>query len=140
MYTYINLRNTDAINEDPVESRLGLYLERSEFIRSCLTKICQPDKSTYLDKICTTFMREKSMECIESDMKKVDTLQGLIRRYKNAIISLSGIGAAYMGVKEISQAVQMVLGDLEDISCAALLGVDEVENMWNARKFLYQVE
>ena len=85
-------------------------------------------------------MREKSMECIESDMKKVDTLQGLIRRYENAIISLSGIGAAYMGVKEISQAVQMVLGDLEDISCAALLGVDEVENMWNARKFLYQVE
>jgi len=80
------------------------------------------------------------MECIESDMKKVDTLQGLIHRYENAIISLSGIGAAYMRVKEISQAVQMVLGDLEDISCAALLGVDEVENMWNAGKFLYQVE
>lgn len=85
-------------------------------------------------------MREKSMGCIESDMKEVDRLQGLIRRYENAIISLSGIGAAYTCVKDISQAVQMVLGDLEDISCAALLGVEEVENVWNAGKFLYQVE
>jgi hypothetical protein len=73
-------------------------------------------------------------------MKKLDTLQGLIRKYENAIISLSGIGAAYMGVKEICRDVQMVLGDLEDISCTALLGVNEVENMWKARKFLYQVE
>jgi hypothetical protein len=87
-----------------------------------------------------TFMREKNMECIESEMKEVDRLQGLIRRYEDAIISLSGIGAAYMGVKDISQAVQMVLGDLEEISCAALLGVEEVENIWNARKFLYQAK
>jgi hypothetical protein len=85
-------------------------------------------------------MRENSMGCIESDMKKVDKLQGLIRKYKNAVRSLSGIGAAYTGVKEISRAVQMVLGDLEEISCAALLGVDEVKNMWNARKFMYQAK
>jgi len=84
-------------------------------------------------------MKEKSIESIESDMKKVDMLQGLIRKYENAIISLSGIGPDYLAVKEISQAVQMVLGDLEDISCAALLGADEVENMWKAGKFLYQV-
>jgi hypothetical protein len=45
-----------------------------------------------------------------------------------------------MGVKDISQAVQMVLGDLEQISCTALLGVEEMENMWNAGKFLYQAE
>jgi hypothetical protein len=85
-------------------------------------------------------MKEKHIESIEFDMKKVDTLQRLIRSYENAIISLSGIEAAYMRAKEISQEVQMVLGDLQDISCAALLGVDEVESMWKARKFLYQVE
>ena len=53
---------------------------------------------------------------------------------------MSGIGAAYMGVNDTSYAVQTVIGDLEEISCAALLGVDEVENMWNAHKFLYQAE
>jgi len=131
-------RTTDAETKDPVESRLGLCLERSESIRSHLMQICQPDKATYLDKICATFIREKTMGCIESDMEKLDRLQGLICRYEDAIISLSGIGAAYTHVKDISQAMQMVLGDLEEISCIALLGVEEVENIWNASKFLYQ--
>lgn len=80
------------------------------------------------------------MECIESNVEKLDKLQAVIHKYENTVISLSGIGAAYKAVKGISQAVQNVLGDLEEISCASLLGVDKVENMWNARKFLYQVE
>jgi hypothetical protein len=35
--------------------------------------------------------------------------------------------------------VQKVLGNLEDIFCAVLLGVDEVGSRWVAGKFLYQV-
>jgi len=80
------------------------------------------------------------MGCIESEMEEVGRLQRLICRYEDAIMSSSGVGAAYMGVKEISKGVQIVLGDLEEISCAALLGVEEVENVWNAGKFLYQTE
>jgi hypothetical protein len=80
------------------------------------------------------------MECIESNVEKLDKLQAVIHKYENTVISLSGIGAAYEAVKGISQMVQNVLGDLEEISCASLLGVDEVENMWSARKFLYQAE
>ena len=85
-------------------------------------------------------MKEKNLESIQSDMKKVDTLQKLICKYENGIISLSGVGAAYIGVKEISRDVQMVLGGLENISCAALVGVGEVENMWKAHRFSYQTE
>ena len=85
-------------------------------------------------------MSDKNIRCIESEMEEVGRLQRLIRRYEDAIMSSSGVGAAYMGVKEISKAVQIVLGDLEEISCAALLGVEEVENVWNAGKFLYQTE
>lgn len=130
----------NILKKDPVASRLEFYLERSKSIRSRLTKICQPNQATYLDQICTSFMKEKRIECIESDIKKIDILQGSIRRYENAVISLSGIGPDYTSVKEISQAVQTVLGYLEDISCAALLGVDEVESMWKGYKFLYQLE
>ena len=102
--------------------------------------ICQPDKVMYLDEICATFIREKNMECIESNIKKFDKLQAVIHKYENMIISLSGIGVAYEAVKSVSQAVQNVLGDLEEISCAGLLGVDEVERIWNARKFMYQAK
>jgi hypothetical protein len=45
-----------------------------------------------------------------------------------------------VAVKEITRDVQTVVGSLEEICCAALLGDDEVESMWNARKFLYQQE
>jgi hypothetical protein len=83
-------------------------------------------------------MKGKNIESIESEMKKVDTLQDLIRRYENDIISMSGIGPTYVNVKEIRCDVQMVVGDLENIFSAALIGVDEVENMWQARKFVYQ--
>jgi len=35
--------------------------------------------------------------------------------------------------------VQKVLGNLEDIFCSVLLGVDKVESRWVTGKFLYQV-
>ncbi|KIM42191.1 hypothetical protein M413DRAFT_26993 [Hebeloma cylindrosporum] len=137
-YRKTKKKNTNAESPCSIKSRLGFCVERSESIASRLTKLCQPERASYLDKICATFMREKTMECIESHIGKVDKLQASIRKYEDAVISLSGIGAAYEGIKKVSQDVREVVGDLEEISCAALLGVDEVENMWNARKFSYQ--
>ena len=61
-----------------------------------------------------------------------------IYKYENEIISLSGIGSAYKCINTIGQTAQRLLGHLEDVLSAALLGVEEVENMHIARKFLYQ--
>ena len=53
----------------------------------------------------------------------------LIQKYENEVISLLGIRYAYKNINNISKIVQKVLGNLKDIFCAALLGIDEVEHM-----------
>ena len=130
----IILRNTEAITE-----RLVLdCLEHSICIGSHLNKICKPDEITYLNNICATFIKDKTKESIESHLFQVDKLQVSIYKYENEIISLLGIGFAYKSINTIGQTVWRLLGHLEDILSTALLGVEEVENMHVAQKFLYQ--
>ena len=50
-----------------------------------------------------------------------------------------GIGSTYESVNDITKMVWKVLGNLEDIFCVVLLGVDEVESRWVAGNFLYQL-
>ena len=66
-------------------------------------------------------------------------LQALIQKYKNEVISLLGIGSTYESVNKITKMVQKVLGNLEDIFCMVLLGIDKVESRWVTGKFLYQM-
>jgi len=47
-------------------------------------------------------------------------------------------GSDYENINKIAQVIRNVLGHLEDILCAALLGVEEVEKMWVEGKFEYQ--
>jgi hypothetical protein len=142
----MDLRNIEAETKEPVqvtaqsilESRVAFCLERSKYIQSCLGKICGPDEIAYLDNLCTAFVKENNKEDIESHISKIDKLQASIQKYENEVISLLGIGSTYESVNDITKMVWKVLGNLEDIFCAVLLGVDEVESMWAAGKFLYQ--
>lgn len=140
----IILRNTEAGTERLVlvkmQPRIAYFLEHSRCIGSRLNKICKPDKITYLDNICTTFIKDKSKESIESHLFQVDKLQVLIHKYENEIISLLGIGSSYESINNIGQTVQRLLRHLEDILCIALLGVEEAENMQVAGKFSYQAQ
>ena len=140
----MDLRDTKAKDQDPirstVQSREEFCVERSNHIRSRLSKICGIDEIAYLDGLCTTFIKENSKDTIEVHISKVDKLQVLIQKYENEVISLSGIGYAYKNINDVSKMVRKLLGNLEDIFCAALLGVDEVEHMWAAKKFLYQAD
>ena len=117
---------------------MAFCLERSKSIRSRLSNICDPDESTFLDKICRTFVEENNKAHIEFQISKVDKLQATIYKYQDELLSLSGMGSAYESVKMIAQIIRNVLGHLEEILCAGLLGVDEVERMWAAGKFAYQ--
>jgi len=83
-------------------------------------------------------VKENNKEDIESHISKIDKLQASIQKYENEVISLLGIGSTYESVNDVTKMVRKVLGNLEDIFCAVLLGVDEVESMWVAGKFLYQ--
>ena len=140
----MDLRDTEAKDQDPiwstVQSQEEFCIERSNHVWSCLSKICGIDEIAYLDSLCTTFIKENSKDTIKSHILKVDKLQVLIQKYKNEVISLPGIGYAYKNINNVSKMVWKVLGNLKDIFCAALLGVDEVEHMWAAKKFLYQVD
>ena len=121
-----------------LESRVAFCLECSKNIQSHLGKICRQDEIAYLDNLCLAFVKENNKEDIESHISKIDKLQASIQKYKNEIISLLEIGSTYESVNDITKMVRKVLGNLEDIFCAVLLGVDEVEGMWAAGKFLYQ--
>jgi len=103
-----------------------------------LSKICKPDETSYLDKICTTFAKENNKEAIELHISKLDKLQASIYRYQDEILLLLGVGDAHQNVNKVAQTIRNVLGHLEDILCAALIGADEVKKMWEAGKFAYQ--
>ena len=94
---------------------------------------------TYLDNLCAAFAKENNKEVIESHISKIDRLQASIQKYENEVISLLGIGSTYKSVNDITKMVRKVLGSLEDIFCAVLIRVDEVESEWVAEKFLYQM-
>ena len=142
----MNPRNTKAGTKNPVprtahptsEFRVAFCLERSKSIHSRLTKICEPDEITYLEKICATFVEEHNKEDLEFQISKLDKLQASIYKYQEEVLSLSGMGSAYENIDKIARAIRNVLGHLEDILCAALLGVEEVEKVWLAGKFAYQ--
>jgi len=104
-----------------------------------LGKICGPDENAYLDNLCAAFVKENNKEGIESHISKIDKLQALIQKYENEVISLLGIGSTYESVNDVMKMVRQVLGNLEDIFCTVLLGVDEVESRWVAGEFLYQM-
>ena len=70
---------------------------------------------------------------------KIDKLQASIQKYENEVIFLSGIGFMYDSVNNVTKMVWKVLGNIEDIYCTVLLGVNEVQSMWAAEKFLYQM-
>jgi len=105
-----------------------------------LHKICGQNEMAYLDNLCSTFIKENRQEDIESQISTLDKLQASIQKYENKIIFLEGIGSAYEVVNGIGKDVRKVLTNLEDIFCAALLGVEEVASLWAARKFLHQAE
>src|SRR5437016_4399913 len=142
----MDLRNNGAEKKESVrvsaqsilESRVAFCLERSKYIQSRLRKICGPDENSYLDNLCTAFVKENDKEDIESHISKIDKLQASIQTYENEVISLLGIGSTYESVNDTTKMVRKVLGNLKDIFCAVLLGVDKVESMWAAGKFLYQ--
>lgn len=119
---------------------MAFCLECSKTIHSHLGKICGTDEIAYLDNLCTTFVKENSKENIEWQISKIDKLQASIQKYENEIMSLSGIGSTYERIHDVTKMVQKVLGNLEDIFCTVLLGVNEVESMWAAGKFLYQMD
>ena len=142
----MDLRSGEAKTQGPLrattrstsESRIAFFLERSKSIQSCLHKICGPNKTAYLDNLCTRFIKENCKEDIETHISNLDKLQVSIQKYENKVIASLGIGSTYEIVNGVAKAVQTVLGNFEDIFCAALVGVEEVENMWSAGKFLYQ--
>ena len=142
----MNVRNIEAETKEPVqatthsilESRVAFCLKRAKNIQSHLGKICGPDEIAYLDNLCAAFVKENNKD-IESHISKIDKLQASIQKYENEVISLLGIGSTYESVNNIMKMVRKVLGNLEDIFCAVLLGVDEVESRWVAGKFLYQM-
>ena len=142
----MDLRNIRAENNESLrapaqsilKSRVAFCLERSKYIRSRLRKICGPDETFYLDNLCTEFVKENDKEHLESHISKIGKLQASIQKYKNEVISLSGIGSTYESVNDVTKMVRKVLGNLEDIFCVVLLRVDEVQSMWAAGKFLYQ--
>lgn len=72
-------------------------------------------------------MKENNKGDIELHISKIDKLQASIQKYENEVISLLGIGSTYESVNNITKMVRKVLGNLEDIFCAVLLRVDEVE-------------
>ena len=119
---------------------MAFCLERSKHIHSRLHNICKPDETTYLDKICAKFVEEHHKEDLEFHISKVEKLQGSIFHYQDKILNLSGMGSAYENVDKIAKNIRMVLGHLEEILSTALLGVDEVEQMWVAGKFSFQME
>ena len=102
-------------------------------------KICGSDEIAYRDNLCAVFVKENNEEDIESHISRIDKLHASIQKYENEIISLLGIGSTYESVNSITKMVRKVLGNLEDIFCAVLLGVDKVESRWVAGKFLYQM-
>jgi hypothetical protein len=140
-------RNIGAENEESVrvpaqsilESRVAFCLERSKCIQSRLHKICGPNDTSYFDNLCTAFVKGNDKEDIESQISKIDKLQASIQSYENEVISLLGIGSTYESVNDVTKMVQRVLGNLEDILCAVLLGGDEVKSTWAAGNFLYQM-
>ena len=140
----MDLRSGEAETQGPLrattrstsESRIAFFLERSKSIQSHLHKICGPNETAYLDNLCTIFIKENCKEDIETHISNLDKLQVSIQKYENKAIALLGIGSEI--VNGVTKAVQTVLGNFEDIFCAALVGVEEVENMWSAGKFLYQ--
>lgn len=60
----MDLRDTEAKDQDPVRSTVQtqeeLCVERSNHVRSRLSKICGIDEIVYLDGLCTTFIKENS--------------------------------------------------------------------------------
>jgi len=84
-------------------------------------------------------VKENNKEDIELHISKIDKLQASIQKYENEVISSLGIGSTYESVNNITKMVWKMLGNLKDIFCAVLLGVDEVESRWVTGKFLYQV-
>ena len=142
----MDLRKIDAKTKESIrvmtesigQSRVAFCLERAKYIQTRLGKICGPDEMAYLDNLCTTFVKENNMEDIKVHISKIDKLQAAIQKYENKVISLSGIGSTYDSVNVVTKMVRKVSGNLEDIFCAVLLGVDEVESMWKAGKFAYQ--
>jgi hypothetical protein len=143
----MDLRSGEAETQGPLratarstlESRAAFFLERSKSIQSRLRKICGPNETTYLDSLCVRFIKENCKEDIETHISNLDKLQVSIQKYENKVIALLGIGSAYEIVNSVAKAVRTVLGNLEDIFCAVLVGVEEVENMRLAGKFLYQM-
>jgi len=143
-----NIRNTEAETMDPIpatahstsESRLEFCLERSKRVYSRLSNICEPTEAAYLDRVCAKFIEEKNKEHLELHLSKVEKLYTSISKYQNQILSLSGMGSAHENVDNMAKNIRKVVGHLEDILCAALLGVDEVEKNWAAGKFAYQTE
>ena len=141
------VRSIEVETKEPVqlttrsilESRVAFCLKCSKNIQSRLGKICGSDENSYLDNLCAAYVKEKNKEDIESHISKIDKLQASIQKYENEVISLLGMGSTYESVNNVTKMVWRVLGNLEDIFCAVLLGVDEVESMWVAGKFLYQM-
>ena len=87
------------------------------------------------------FVKENNKEDIESHIPKIDELHASIQKYENEVVSLLGIvGSTHESVNNITKMVRKVLGNLKDIFCAVLLGVDEVESRWVKGKFLYQMD
>lgn len=127
-----------ATARSTLESQVAFFLERSKSIQSRLHKICGPNETAYLDNLCARFIKENCKEEIGTHISNLDKLQVSIHKYENKVIALSGIGSAYEIVNGIAKEVRTVLGNLEDIFCAALIGVEEVGNMRSAGKFLYQ--
>ena len=141
-----NPRSGETETKEPVrdtartslESSVEFYIGRSKSVQSCLHKICGPNETTYLDSVCSRFIKEDCQEDIEMQISKLDKLQASIQKYENKIISLLGIGSAYEIVSGIAKEIGKVLANLEDIFCAVLLGVEEVKSTWATGRFLYQ--
>ena len=141
-----NPRSGETETKEPVrdmawtslESSVEFYIGHSKSVQSHLHKICGPNETTYLDSVCSRFIKEDCQEDIEMQISKLDKLQASIQKYENKIISLLGIGSAYEIVSGIAKEIGKVLANLEDIFCVVLLGVEEVKSTWATGGFLYQ--
>lgn len=113
-------------------------MKRADRVHNRFNEMSGCNEVTFVDSICQTFLTENSVSVIELHTFKLNKLQMSIYQCQNKVLSLAGVGSDYNKVGNIVQAIKKLVMWLEEVLIAALIGIDEVNSIRQARKFLYQ--
>lgn len=118
---------------------MAAWLERADSAECRLDKILGGiDPVPFVDQICKTYLREKSLPCLEAQVSSLVRLQKSLYKYQNEIYSLTGVGPEHKRMDALVGRIRTAVTLAEEVSCFAMLGPNEVYRMYVGKEFMYQ--